>query len=184
MSKLVIKRATPDDASKVALLTRKAMLTYREASGISGNVLESLTETDESVRARIEAGRCLCVFQKDEVVGTITITRCRNPIKYSFSEKTEEFLSQYSSCGYISRFAVKDELRKSGLGGKLMDAALTSRECTETGLVLLHTAIANKGMKIFYYNRGFDFIDSECSRGYERGLFAYERPFIESDIQE
>lgn len=184
MSKLVIKRATVKDAQKIALLTRRAMLTYREASGIKGNVLESLSETIDSVENRITNGRCLCVYQDDDVVGTITITRCRNPIQYTFSEKTEEFLSQYSSCGYISRFAVKDELRKSGLGGKLMDAALASPECTETGLVLLHTAIANRGMKIFYFNRGFDLIDTENSRGYERGLFAYERPFIESEIQE
>ena len=184
MSKLVIQRASVKDASKIALLTRRAMLSYRKDSGIKGNVLESLTETVESVEERIRNGRCLCVYQNEEIVGTITITRCKNPMKYNFSSKTEELLSQYSSCGYISRFAVKDELRKTGLGGKLMDAALSSPECTETGLVLLHTAVENTRMKIFYYNRGFDLIDMESSRGYERGLFAYERPFIESDIQE
>ena len=42
-----------------------------------------------------------------------------------------------------------------------------------SGLVLLHTAVSNIKMRDFYANRGFIVLDSEDSRGYERGLFAY-----------
>ncbi|MCQ2532225.1 MAG: GNAT family N-acetyltransferase [Saccharofermentans sp.] len=184
MPDVVIRRATIEDAPKIALLTRRAMLSYQEDSGIKGNVLESLTESIESVEERITTGRCLCLYDGDNILGTITITRCPNPMKYSFSRKTEEFLSSFSSCGYISRFAVAVELRKTGLGRKLLDAALSSPETDGTGLVLLHTAIANTRMTNFYLNRGFDLIDTEKSRGYERGLFAFDVPFKESDILE
>ena len=81
-------------------------------------------------------------------------------------------LKDHEKAAYISRFAVADSLRKTGLGLKLMDAALDLPECKDCGIVLLHTAVSNKNMCEFYANRGFVLVDSETSRGYRRGLFA------------
>ncbi len=169
----ILRTAKPSDASAVRDLVREAMVHYREESGIMNDTLESLSESVDSVRDRISRNNCLCLFDGDTPVGTITISRIRTPMKYSFSKKSANFLARYTSCGYISRFAVADSVRKTGLGSRLMDEALLTKEAED--IVLLHTAVSNKNMCEFYYSKGFILVDSENSRGYERGLFALIR---------
>ena len=170
---LQLRLATAGDAGSVRDLVRSAMVHYREESGIVNDTLESLSESVESVRHRIVKNKCLCLFDGDRPLGTITVSRCTTPMKYSFSKKSSNFLAHYTSCGYISRFAVADEVRKTGLGSRLMDEALELPESAD--LVLLHTAVSNKSMCEFYASKGFILVDSENSRGYERGLFALIR---------
>ena len=170
---LQLRLATAGDAGSVRDLVRSAMVHYREESGIVNDTLESLSESVESVRHRIVKNKCLCLFDGDRPIGTITLSRCTTPMKYSFSKKSSNFLAHYTSCGYISRFAVADEVRKTGLGSRLMDEALELPESAD--LVILHTAVSNKSMCEFYASKGFILVDSENSRGYERGLFALIR---------
>ena len=170
---LQLRLATAGDAGSVRDLVRSAMVHYREESGIVNDTLESLSESVESVRHRIVKNKCLCLFDGDRPIGTITLSRCTTPMKYSFSKKSSNFLAHYTSCGYISRFAVADEVRKTGLGSRLMDEALELPESAD--LVILHTAVSNKSMCEFYTSKGFILVDSENSRGYERGLFALIR---------
>ncbi len=170
---LQLRLATAGDAGSVRDLVRSAMVHYREESGIVNDTLESLSESVESVRHRIVKNKCLCLFDGDRPLGTITVGRCTTPMKYSFSKKSSNFLAHYTSCGYISRFAVADEVRKTGLGSRLMDEALELPESAD--LVILHTAVSNKSMCEFYASKGFILVDSENSRGYERGLFALIR---------
>ncbi len=170
---LQLRLATAGDAGSVRDLVRSAMVHYREESGIVNDTLESLSESVESVRHRIVKNKCLCLFDGDRPLGTITVSRCTTPMKYSFSKKSSNFLAHYTSCGYISRFAVADKVRKTGLGSRLMDEALELPESAD--LVILHTAVSNKSMCEFYASKGFILVDSENSRGYERGLFALIR---------
>ncbi|HAW16627.1 MAG TPA: hypothetical protein DCW41_08015 [Clostridiales bacterium] len=172
MIDLKLRRATRSDAPAVSDLIHEAMESYRRDSGISKGMLESLSESVESVTDRIEKNNCLCLYIDDRPVGTITLSPVDNPMKYNFSDKTEKVLSKAERVSYISRFAVADLLRKTGLGVQLMDAAVTLAEYDGSDLILLHTAVTNKNMCEFYKNRGFELIDSERSRGYERGLFA------------
>ena len=172
-NKYILRTAEPSDARAVRDLVREAMVHYREESGIHNDTLESLSESVESVRHRISENTCLCLFEGDRPIGTITMSLCKTPMKYSFSRKSANFLAHYTSCGYISRFAVADSVRKTGLGSRLMDEALELPE--GSSLVLLHTAVSNASMCEFYYSKGFILVDSENSRGYERGLFALVR---------
>lgn len=170
---LILREAVPEDAKKISTLIKDAMEHYREVSGIQPNVLESLTESVDSVKERIRRHHCLVATYENEPAGTITVSYCDNPMKYSFSATTARTLTKYKDCAYISRFAVTEDLRDTGLGVTLMNEALRLPVATRSGLVLLHTAIANTKMKEFYLNRGFLILDSEDSRGYERALFAY-----------
>lgn len=172
MPEFIQRRATAKDAPQIAALIRAAMISYKKCSGIKGNVLESLSESIDSVINRIENSNCICIFMGDKLVGTITVTLCDNPMKYSFSSESAHFLSEFDSCAYISRFAVSEDCRYMGLGTMLIDAAFDSEESVSSGITILHTALDNTAMKNFYYHRGFTLIDSEDSRGYERGLFA------------
>lgn len=172
MTDLILRKASRSDAQKVSDLIHEAMESYRKESGIAHDVLESLSESVESVADRISHNNCVCLFDGNNPVGTITLTYTDNPFKYAFSDKTCRLLGKYSRCAYISRFCVADVLRKTGLGQRLIDHAIRTAFDDGYELILLHTAVANKGMCEFYLNRGFVLADSEKSRGYERGLFA------------
>ena len=167
-----IRIASVDDAPGVSRLLRSAMLTYCADSGIASTMLEAMTESIESVADRIKRQVCLIAVKDGEIVGTICIKECPNPLVYSFSDTTYEFLKDYGSCSYISRFAVEEKYRKTGLGIDLITKAIELARGKGTDLILLHSAASNENMVDFYGKRGFDLIDSENSRGYMRGLFA------------
>ena len=171
-SSVVIRKACADDAAGVSRLLRSAMLTYCADSGISSSMLEAMTESVESVADRIKRQNCLIAVKDEEIVGTICIKGCPNPLVYSFSDKTYEYLKNAKAVSYISRFAVKKSLRKTGLGIDLITRAVDIAKENGNTIVLLHSAASNETMVSFYGKRGFKLIDSENSRGYMRGLFA------------
>ena len=168
----VIRQASVDDAPGVSRLLRSAMLTYCADSGISSSMLEAMTESVESVADRIKRQTCLLAVKDGRIVGTICIKQCPNPLVYSFSDKTYEYLKDAGTCSYISRFAVEEKYRKTGLGIDLITRAIELARNSGTDLILLHSAASNSNMVDFYGKRGFDLIDAENSRGYMRGLFA------------
>ena len=170
MSSFKFRRALPEDADKLSLLIKGAMVTYCAESGIPEDHLESMTEEVSTIRDRINNNYCLCCFDGDEPVGTITLSIVFNPLKFSFSDKTMEYLEECQIVGYISRFAVRRDLRSTGLGVELMNAAIKLAGRKGADHALLHTAVSNTGMVSFYRNRGFEVIDSESGRGYMRGL--------------
>lgn len=169
---LITRTATIDDAVAIQRLLRVAMLTYCAESDISTSMLEAMTESIESVEERIRNNNCIAVFDGNSAVGTITVGITNVPVRYSFSSKTESFLSGFSQAAYISRFAVIQGLRHGGLGQSLISAG--EKYANESGceVMLLHCSTMNKKMTAFYEARGFKLMDAEKSRGYPRGLFA------------
>ena len=168
----VIRIATVNDAAEVSRLLKSAMLTYCADSGISSSMLEAMTESIESVADRISRQTCLVAETGGKIVGSICIKECPNPLVYSFSDKTFEYLNDLGRSFYISRFAVLEKYRKTGLGIDLMARAVELAAGSGADCILLHSAATNKNMVEFYGKRGFELIDSENSRGYMRGLFA------------
>jgi GNAT superfamily N-acetyltransferase len=167
----IIRQAGVYDAKGVSRLLRSAMLTYCADSGISSSMLEAMTESVESVADRIKRQTCLIAETDGEIVGSICIKECPNPLVYNFSDKTYEYLKNAGNCSYISRFAVIQNYRKTGLGIDLISIAIDMARENGSSTVLLHSAASNANMVDFYGKRGFVLIDSENSRGYMRGLF-------------
>ena len=112
----VIRIASVTDAPEVSRLLRSAMLTYCADSGISSSMLEAMTESIESVADRISRQTCLVAETGGRIVGSICIKECPNPLVYNFSDKTFEYLKDMGKSFYISRFAVLEKFRKTGLG--------------------------------------------------------------------
>lgn len=166
-----LRVAVKSDAYAISLLLRKAMLTYCANSCISSNLLEAMNEDLSAIEHRIENNCCLCCFKDGEAVATITLGIIDTPLKLSFSDKTYSCLASYQKVGYISRFAVREDCRNEGLGNKLMSEALSKARENNLQAVLLHSSVSNKTMSEFYSKRGFIVLDSEDSRGYQRGLF-------------
>ncbi len=170
MSSFEFRRAVPEDAEALSHLIKGAMVTYCEESEIPEDHLESMTEEVSTIKDRIANNYCLCCFDGDEPVGTITLSLVFNPLKFNFSDKTMDYLKDIVIAGYISRFAVRRDLRSGGLGVDLINAAIELADRKGCDCALLHTAVNNMRMVAFYKNRGFEVIDSESSRGYLRGL--------------
>ena len=168
----VIRIAGVNVAPEVSRLLRSAMLTYCADSGISSSMLEAMTESIESVADRISRQTCLVAEIDGAIAGSICIKECPNPMVYTFSDKTCEFLENAGKSFYISRFAVLEKFRKTGLGIDLITRAVDTARENGAECILLHSAATNKNMVEFYGKRGFKLIDSENSRGYMRGLFA------------
>ena len=167
-----IRIAGISDALEVSRLLKSAMLTYCADSGISSSMLEAMTESVESVADRISRQTCLVAVSDGKIVGSICIKRVDNPLVYNFSEKTYGYLKDAGLSFYISRFAVLQDFRKSGVGIDLMAKAIDIAHESDARSILLHSAASNKNMVEFSGKRGFRLIDSESSRGYMRGLFA------------
>ena len=167
------RTANENDAPAISQLLHSAMITYCANSGVCASMLEAMIEDIAAVTDRIRTSHCFCYFSGNRAVATITLSELTTPLKLSFSDKTEHYLSQFSKVGYISRFAVSEDLRNEGLGIDLISR--TTAFAREHGLeaVLLHSAVSNRTMVEFYCNRGFVLIDHENSRGYPRGLFSY-----------
>lgn len=169
---LVTRTATTGDAAAIQQLLKTAMLTYCAESEISTSMLEAMTESIESVEERIRNNNCIAVFDGEEVIGTITTGITNVPVRYSFSSKTESFLSGFSQAAYVSRFAVIQGKRRAGIGVSLIAASEEYAGKSGCEVMLLHCSTINKKMTAFYGARGFKLIDTEKSRGYPRGLFA------------
>ncbi len=166
------RTATCSDAPALSRLLKAAMLTYCANSGISAAMLEAMNEDVEAIEDRIKHCTCLCCMDGDDIVATITFNVIDTPQKLSFSRKTLSYLSRFNRVGYISRFAVREDLRNEGLGIELVNRAVALAAEARCGAVLLHSSASNRSMVEFYKNRGFELIDFENSRGYDRGLFS------------
>jgi len=164
--------ADVSDAPGLSRLLKCAMKTYCEGSGISASMLEAMNEDIPTIEDRIKRCTCLCCTEGEDIVGTITFNTIDTPQRLSFSDKTLDYLSGFSRVGYISRFAVREDLRNSGLGIELVNRAVELAVKENCGAVLLHSSATNKSMVEFYKKRGFELIDHEDSRGYDRGLFS------------
>ena len=163
------RRAELSDAPELSRLLKAAMQTYCTRSNIPAEMLEAM---NEDIEDRIKRCICLCCLDEDTIVATITFCIIDTPQRLSFSRKTLDYLSAFTKVGYISRFAVREDLRNEGLGIELVNRAIDLAKEAECGAVLLHSSATNKYMVEFYKNRGFELIDHEDSRGYDRGLFS------------
>ena len=170
-----LRQAVPGDAPLLSELIKSSMLTYSNDSGIDPSILDSMHERVEDLVLKLKTHTCLCFFDEYNMpVGTITL-KIRDDVEhFDFSKKTHDYLKDMDRVLYISRFAVQDNLRGTGLGKDLLDMAFAFGTERGAKAALLHTATHNKIRVEFYQNRGFVLIDSENKRGYDRGLFGYE----------
>ena len=171
---LTLRQAKREDAPLLSILIKDSMRSYSYDSGIDPSILDSMHESVEDLVRKLKTHTCLCFFDdENRPVGTITLEITDDLKRFNFSDKTNECLRSSNKALYISRFAVMDSMRGTGIGKELLDSAFLFGTEKGADIALLHTAIANKVRVEFYKNRGFELVDSECKRGYERGLFAY-----------
>ena len=167
-----LREPSEENLEELLTLITDSMRSYSRDSGIDPSILDSMHETCDDLRKKLQTHRILCYFDSDShPVGTITLKIREDLTSLKYSDITKDYIGDAGKVLYISRFAVLDTLRGTGLGVKLLDEAAEYAKENGVDLLILHTAVRNTGRVEFYINRGFELIDSESSRGYERGLF-------------
>ena len=144
-----VKSATEEDIPAIHKITHDAFLKYCENAGLDYNI-EALTETYDDIRRDIETKNVFVVRIDDEPVGAVRI----------------EILPNNEA--YLSRFAVGDSHRNSGIGKILMSVVDKVMKENNVKLLKLHTCSKVTALIRFYYGRGFYISNVDYSRGYSR----------------
>ena len=144
-----VKMATEDDIPAIHKITHDAFLKYCENAGLDYNIA-ALNETYDDIKADIENKEVFVVRIDNEPVGAVRVELLPN----------DE--------AYLSRFAVDDSHRNSGIGKILMCVVDKIMKRYHVIRLRLHTCSRVASLIRFYYGRGFYISDVEYSRGYPR----------------
>ena len=144
-----VKSATEEDIPAIHKITHDAFLKYCENAGLDYNI-EALNETYEDIRNDIDNKHVFVVRIDDQPVGAVRI----------------EILPNNEA--YLSRFAVADSNRNSGIGKILMSVVDKVMKQNNIKILRLHTSAKVTALIRFYYGRGFYIANVEYSRGYPR----------------
>ncbi|HHY82598.1 MAG TPA: GNAT family N-acetyltransferase [Clostridiales bacterium] len=158
---LVIRKALPEDIPAIHQITQEAFKKYAQDLGLPHTV-SALKETEETIRQDMERKTILIALLDDMPVGSI---------RY-------EILP--GNIAYISRFGVKLDIQKSGVGRALMEAAEEDLRKQGVAFITLHTATKMTAQVRFYYGLGFYVHSTTTDRGYIRGLFCKELTEVDS----
>lgn len=152
---VLIRKAVLSDADEIRNITREAFAGY--AAKTTARRIDALEETAEDIKYDITNKIVLAAEQNGKLCGSLRL---------DISDKT----------AYLTRFAVKAENRKCGIGSTLMKYA--DRVMLENGVceLCLHTDLNMKPLIGFYERMGFSVKASENTRGYTRALLSKKYP--------
>ena len=144
-----VKVATEEDIPAIHKITRHAFIKYCEDAGLDFDIA-ALNETYDDIKRDIETKNVFVVRIDDEPVGAVRV----------------EILDKGEA--YLSRFAVDDSHRNSGIGKILMSVVDKIMKQNNVKLLRLHTCSKVTALIRFYYGRGFYISSVDYSRGYPR----------------
>lgn len=150
-----VKVATEEDIPAIHKITRHAFIKYCEDAGLDFDIA-ALNETYDDIKRDIETKNVFVVRIDDEPVGAVRV----------------EILDKGEA--YLSRFAVDDSHRNSGIGKILMSVVDKIMRQHNIKLLRLHTCSKVTALIRFYYGRGFYITDVDYSRGYPRAELVKE----------
>lgn len=149
-----IKEASPADAPAILDIMQDAFHKYEHDLGMTGQVT-ALKETEEDIERDIREKTVLVGYINGVAVGSVRV----------------EIMGDLA---YLSRFGVRTENTKSGIGGMLINEV--DNICREQGVraVALHTSSRMYGLIRFYYGHGYFIHSTATDRGYIRALLVHE----------
>jgi ribosomal protein S18 acetylase RimI-like enzyme len=152
---LVVRKASLEDIPAIHEITKEAFEKYAADLGLPQTV-SALKETEETVLHEMQKKNILIAMLDGIPVGSIRYEILPDQI------------------AYISRFGVKLDIQKSGVGRALMEAVEQEVRKQGISIITLHTATKMTSQVRFYYGMGFYVHSTTTDRGYIRGLFCKE----------
>jgi ribosomal protein S18 acetylase RimI-like enzyme len=161
----VVRKAVEADIPQIKEVSKEAFDIYREGAGIT-SMVGSLEETYEDLKEEIESKLVLVALLDDLIVGSVRVQ--------INDDKT----------AYLSRFGVKGDYQKNGIGKILISAVDRSMKLLGVTNLYLHTASRMLSLVRFYYGRGFYIESTTKEPGYIRALLCKEYEAYDSQISE
>lgn len=152
---LIIRKAGQEDISAIHQITKEAFEKYANDLGLPETV-SALKENEETILNEMESKTILIAILDGVPVGSI---------RYEI---------QPDKSAYISRFGVKLDIQKSGVGRALMEAVEEDLYNKDVDMITLHTATKMTAQIRFYYGLGFYVHSTTTDKGYIRGLLCKE----------
>ncbi|NLC42854.1 MAG: GNAT family N-acetyltransferase [Clostridiales bacterium] len=152
---LIIRKAGQEDISAIHQITKEAFEKYANDLGLPETV-SALKENEETILNEMESKTILIAILDGVPVGSI---------RYEI---------QPDKSAYISRFGVKLDIQKSGVGRALMEAVEEDLYNKDVDMINLHTATKMTAQIRFYYGLGFYVHSTTTDKGYIRGLLCKE----------
>ena len=144
-----VKSATEADIPAIHNITFAAFVKYCDSAGLNYDIA-ALKETEDDIREDIK-NKCVFVVRiDDEPVGAVRVELLPN------------------NEAYLSRFAVAEDQRNSGIGKILMRVVDKVMKQNNVKILRLHTSAKVAALIRFYYGRGFYITSVDHSRGYPR----------------
>lgn len=152
---LVVRKATEDDVLDVFEITHMAFTKYARDMG-HPELVSALRELPDDILRDIREKHVLIAYLDDVPVGSV------------------RYWDLGGGMGYLTRFGVKPECQRGGVGKALVQAVEDG--CRELGLkaIFLHTSARMTNLVRFYYAAGYFIHSTTHDRGYIRALFVRE----------
>ena len=174
---IAVRQAMHWEAPAINRLIHDSMRTYSSLAGIREDHLDSLHDgVPEIIEAMRNSVVLVALDEASTVVGTVRLC-FRNAEKYPEASifKDQEHPDDIAVI-YLTRFAVHQSNRGSGIGSLLISEAERIARSEGVPYMLLHTALSNEAVAGFYLRRDFNIDSVDLSRDYPRALF-YKRLF-------
>ena len=131
-------------------ITKEAFKSYSEKVGT--NKVDALLETHEDVKRDIDTKLVFVAITEEATVGVVRVA------------------VKADNTAYLSRFAVRADKQKMGIGKHLMntvDKTMIKKGVTK---ISLHTGLEITSLMNFYSDKGFEIESTDNERGYVRAL--------------
>lgn len=153
--KILVRRAIQSDTRDIYDITQEAFTKYAEDLG-NNKKIAALNETIESIEQDLYKKHVFIGFLDGVPIGSI------------------RFEIFPGNIAYISRFGVKLDGQRCGMGHALMETVET--ECIKMGAysITLHTASKMTSLMRFYYGLGYFVHSTSTTRGYIRAFLYKE----------
>jgi len=141
------------DAEEIHILMQQAFADYAKKDDGEKVINSALREELEAVKADLNRNTVLVLSDGDQIIASLRLEE--------MSEK--RYL--------LKRFAVSPDYQNQGLGTMLFQQAVDKLKNLDAHYLQLYSSLEDKKLISFYRGLGFNCLETDHSKGYERGLW-------------
>ena len=155
--KYTCRQGSLADAEEIHILMQQAFADYAKKKNKQNNgeevINSALREKLEDVKTDLENNIVLVLSDADQIIASLRLEK--------ISDK--RYL--------LKRFAVSPDYQNQGLGTMLFQQAVKEIMELNAHYLQLYSSLENKKLVCFYQHLGFNCLETDHSKGYERGLW-------------
>lgn len=156
-SKYICRQGDLSDAEEIHILMQQAFADYAKKKNEENDqekvINSALREELQDVKADLENNIVMVLSDDDQIIASLRL---------------EEISKQRY---LLKRFAVSPDYQNQGLGTMLFQQAVDKLKELNVHYLQLYSSLENEKLICFYKGLGFNCLETDHSKGYERGLW-------------